>query len=188
MNFHATHFSAVSIDHFSQHFLGPYEAQDYCREQDQEDDLGYYEDGAKRTLTNEQIAMFRHSEIQTLLRERRHKRQAEISNSPELSIGIGDDDVEEGEAEDEEGRQEIGTYTQPTPTPKSTRQSKKKRRKKSQHNSTRLKHPAKPDLRKRTWDKVEEGLGRLDYDEITPDTDPSEQPRAQRRRVSYNDD
>ncbi len=38
--------------------------------------LGYYEDGTIRTLTDEQIAMFRHSEIQTLLRERRHAREA----------------------------------------------------------------------------------------------------------------
>ena len=34
------------------------------------DDLGYYPDGVKRTLTNEQIAMFRHSEIYSILRAR----------------------------------------------------------------------------------------------------------------------
>ena len=40
------------------------------------DDLGYYDDGVRRTLTDEQIAIFRHSEIQRLLRghKRRHKR------------------------------------------------------------------------------------------------------------------
>jgi hypothetical protein len=37
--------------------------------------LGYYPDGVKRTLTDEQIAIFRHSEIQTLLRERRKRRE-----------------------------------------------------------------------------------------------------------------
>jgi len=31
--------------------------------------LGYYEDGAKRTLTDDQIAIFRHSEIQTLIKQ-----------------------------------------------------------------------------------------------------------------------
>ncbi|KAK3666149.1 hypothetical protein LTR22_002813 [Elasticomyces elasticus] len=41
----------------------------------QEDDLGHYEDGTKRTLTDEQIAMFRNSEIQKLLRERRLRRE-----------------------------------------------------------------------------------------------------------------
>jgi len=43
----------------------------------QEADLGYYEDGTKRTLTADQIAMFRHSEIQRLLRERRRALQTE---------------------------------------------------------------------------------------------------------------
>lgn len=52
---------------------------------DEEDDgLGYYPDGVKRILTDEQVAMFRHSEIQTLLRELRHRREdgdaSELSN------------------------------------------------------------------------------------------------------------
>lgn len=40
-------------------------------------DLGYYEDGTRRTLTDDQIAMFRHSEIQRLLTARRHRQLAE---------------------------------------------------------------------------------------------------------------
>ena len=40
-----------------------------------DDGLGYYPDGVKRTLTDDQIAMFRHSEIQLLLRERRRRRE-----------------------------------------------------------------------------------------------------------------
>ena len=32
-----------------------------------EDDLGYYPDGAKRTLTDAQIAIFRHTELQEML-------------------------------------------------------------------------------------------------------------------------
>lgn len=31
------------------------------------DDLGYYPDGVKRTLTDEQIMMFRHSEVHRLM-------------------------------------------------------------------------------------------------------------------------
>ncbi|KAK5146580.1 hypothetical protein LTR04_001013, partial [Oleoguttula sp. CCFEE 6159] len=42
-----------------------------------DDDLGYYPDGVKRTLTDEQIAIFRHSEIQAILKVRRHLREAE---------------------------------------------------------------------------------------------------------------
>lgn len=44
---------------------------------DDEDGLGYYPDGEKRTLTDEQINMFRHSEIQTLLREKRQREEKE---------------------------------------------------------------------------------------------------------------
>ncbi len=36
-----------------------------------DDGLGWYADGAKRTLTDEQVKMFRHSEIQRLLSERK---------------------------------------------------------------------------------------------------------------------
>ncbi|KAJ5953591.1 hypothetical protein N7454_000487 [Penicillium verhagenii] len=35
-----------------------------------DEDLGYYPDGVKRTLTDEQIQIFRHSEIHALLRAR----------------------------------------------------------------------------------------------------------------------
>ncbi|KAI4200052.1 MAG: hypothetical protein LQ350_004190 [Teloschistes chrysophthalmus] len=43
--------------------------------QEQEADLGYYPDGVKRTLTDEQIAMFRHSEISRLLRQRQLQKE-----------------------------------------------------------------------------------------------------------------
>ncbi|KAK6398289.1 hypothetical protein LTR65_003369 [Meristemomyces frigidus] len=54
-----------------------------------EEELGYYEDGTKRTLTDEQIAMFRHSEIQELLRERRLEREEEEyqNRDPEVEQG-----------------------------------------------------------------------------------------------------
>ena len=48
-----------------------------------EDGLGYYPDGVKRTLTDQQIAIFRHSEIQGLLRERRRKQQHEQEQEQE---------------------------------------------------------------------------------------------------------
>ncbi|PGH03368.1 hypothetical protein GX51_04099 [Blastomyces parvus] len=44
---------------------------------DGDDDLGYYPDGTKRTLTDQQIEIFRHSEIQKLQRERRWKEMAD---------------------------------------------------------------------------------------------------------------
>lgn len=38
--------------------------------EDEDDGLGYYHDGVKRTLTDDQIAMFRHSEIYSIVRKR----------------------------------------------------------------------------------------------------------------------
>jgi hypothetical protein len=43
-------------------------AHDYTIYED-DDGLGYYEDGVKRTLTDEQIEMFRHSEMEQLIRD-----------------------------------------------------------------------------------------------------------------------
>ena len=48
-----------------------------------EDGLGYYPDGVKRILTDQQIAIFRHSEIQGLLRERRRKQQQQQEREQE---------------------------------------------------------------------------------------------------------
>jgi hypothetical protein len=50
-----------------------------------------------------------------------------------------------------------------------------------------FKQNVKPDLRKRTWDKVEAGLGNLDYDEDSAASSAPSRP-AQRRRISYDDD
>lgn len=66
-NFDQAHFSTVHHAHLSSHFLPPPPPGEVVLEDD--DGLGYYPDGQKRTLTDEQIAMFRFSEIQELLRK-----------------------------------------------------------------------------------------------------------------------
>ncbi|KAI5293886.1 hypothetical protein KEM52_005052 [Ascosphaera acerosa] len=48
---------------------------DYDDDDDDDDGLGYYADGTKRTLTDEQIYMFRHTEIQQALRRREARRR-----------------------------------------------------------------------------------------------------------------
>lgn len=62
------------------------EAEHQAFPEDEDDGLGYYADGVKRTLTDEQIAMFRHSEIETLLRERRLRLEAEAETEEEGEI------------------------------------------------------------------------------------------------------
>jgi len=52
-----------------------------------EDDLGYYPDGNKRTLTDDQIAMFRHSEIYSILRERQVLKENREADGDERSEG-----------------------------------------------------------------------------------------------------
>ena len=62
-------------------FQIPTEARSYNyqavdRDEDHnEDGLGYYPDGTKRTLTDDQIAMFRHSEIYAILRKRQIRKE-----------------------------------------------------------------------------------------------------------------
>ena len=51
------------------------------------DDLGYYPDGVRRTLTDQQVAIFRHSEIQSLLRAKRHQREMKSSESEVNPVG-----------------------------------------------------------------------------------------------------
>lgn len=80
--FHATHFPHAPAH---RHILHGVE-QDPAEELDEEEDdgLGYYSDGMKRTLTDEQIAIFRNSEIQRILRARRlRKESGDISEEGE---------------------------------------------------------------------------------------------------------
>jgi len=113
---------------------------------------------------------------------------------------VTDPIAEEGEIEDGEfdDRPILESPMLGTPTPPSLdskRQSKnkkkklKQREKKAQQDKEKgfFKQNIKPDLRKRTWDKVEAGLGNLDYDEDSAANAAPSRP-AQRRRISYDDD
>lgn len=138
-NFHEAHFSTEAIIHFADLFTAA-----GCTDQDpkvhdqgdyDEDDLGYYDDGVKRTLTDEQIEIFRHSEIEQLRRASEKKdtdgRLSDTNEEPQR--------IEKRGHADQQGQ-------------------KRKRKGKKQPVNP------KPDLRKRTWDKVEKGLDTLEYD------------------------
>lgn len=106
--FHAKHFPhAPEPEHF---LAGVHQAQEevateeYYEEED--DGLGYYPDGTKRTLTDEQIAMFRHSEIQAILRKRRLEKERREA---------GEVSEDEGEATDVPG-----AAASPAPAPATT--------------------------------------------------------------------
>ena len=101
--FHAKHFPHAPAPEHILHGVENEPAEEY--HEDEEGGLGYYEDGTPRTLTDEQIAMFRHSEIQAIIRKRRQQR--DNSNGSE-----------EGEAEEstvEETAKAGSPASQPTP-------------------------------------------------------------------------
>jgi hypothetical protein len=81
--FHAQHFPHAPAPEYILHGTEPATeaTEEYYEEYYEEDDgLGYYPDGTKRTLTDEQIAMFRHSEIHATLRKRQlRKENGELS-------------------------------------------------------------------------------------------------------------
>lgn len=83
--------------------------------------LGHYEDGSKRTLTDEQIAMFRHSEIQELLRERRLKREEEDYQQREPET------YEDDQSDNSSLEGDLVGLAKPAPKPKPKRQPPPKR-------------------------------------------------------------
>ncbi|KAK5658729.1 hypothetical protein OQA88_1538 [Cercophora sp. LCS_1] len=180
--FHDSHFSSFATDNFRAHFLCPdqlpdqgitlhepddeyfYDAEEY--EEEDDDGLGYYPDGAKRTLTDEQIAIFRHSELETLRRVRE-------------STKIKKATVPEAEPDAQLSEGEVSSTSTP---PVSLSKKKKKKRKRGKN-----KPDEEPiDLRKRTWDVVGTGLETLDYGD-EKDGVPSGERATQRRRISYDD-
>ncbi|KAK2625574.1 hypothetical protein QTJ16_004886 [Diplocarpon rosae] len=193
LSFHAAHFSRGPVSHFSEQFLGP--VGEYTEgDSFDDDDLGYYGDGVKRTLTDEQIAIFRHSEIETLLRQRRYvgEENEHMTNFKAEDTGSKanrklqnprGNDSEEGELADE-GL--ANTSTMPVSQTKQHMSRKEKKIQKAKQMGY-FKQNVKPDLRKRTWDKVDTGLGALDYDEDQGTSETALSKPAQRRRICYEE-
>ncbi|KAK4110468.1 hypothetical protein N656DRAFT_770149 [Canariomyces notabilis] len=181
--FHEAHFSKLATDHFNTHFLRPdfaaqegpaYNGADDEEYYDEEEDdgLGHYPDGVKRTLTDEQIAIFRHSELEAL---RRAKESSNNTNMNETTSTRAGEDIPHDLSE--------GEVSSPTPLVTATTR-KQKKRKRGKNNKN--KHAAEQiDLRKRTWDVVDKGLESLEYDE--EESEPSQAGAIQRRRISYDD-
>ncbi|KAI9648246.1 hypothetical protein NHQ30_002878 [Ciborinia camelliae] len=190
--FHAAHFGKSPTEYFAQQFLGP--VKDTYEEEVEDDGLGYYPDGVKRTLTDEQIAIFRHSEIQAILRKRRYAEESnETVDEHITSVTLKPDHLEEGEAEQEDGEiAENFSHPQPIgpvlPKKKSKKELKKIRKAQEAKEKGWFKQNVKPDLRKRTWDKVEKSIGSLAYDDDEGGGSSHASSSApQRRKISYDD-
>ncbi|KAH0530573.1 hypothetical protein TsFJ059_005180 [Trichoderma semiorbis] len=101
-------------------------------EEEEDDGLGYYEDGVKRTLTDEQIAIFRHSELRELRKQQEKQSQSKSEVPRDASANETDVASPHGSG-----------------APTGSRNKKKKKKK-----SKAGKQEPKPDLRKRTWDGI----------------------------------
>ncbi|TLD34215.1 hypothetical protein PspLS_01409 [Pyricularia sp. CBS 133598] len=144
--FHHKHFSETALSHFATQFLSAEDhgGADEAQYDDYDDGLGYYFDGVKRTLTDEQIEIFRHSELEA------ERRKAEKAR-----------DREDGEIEDDQAA--ALTEITSVPSGETDAKTKKKKKKKGGKGKNR-RQEVKPDLRKRTWDVVDVGMYNLDYD------------------------
>ena len=131
--------------------------------------------------------MFRHSEIQALLRDRRHAAEAG-GDEAEAAKASPVSDVEEGEVEDDA----VEHHSAPSRVIAASRTnrplSNKARKAEKAKQKGYFKQNVKPDLRKRTWDKVDIGLGTLAYDDDDGSTSKPTPSAPQRRRISYDDD
>ncbi|KAI5864699.1 hypothetical protein GGS23DRAFT_619353 [Durotheca rogersii] len=223
--FHDTHFSLAAVQLFETQFLVPTGGQDdgqywddgdaYCEEldDDYDDGLGYYPDGVKRTLTDEQIAIFRHSELESLRRsEAKATELQKVPVSPPEAAGDetaakdcpgpqnatssptsprveGPSEADGKKGDEVQEASEDGEIETdiPTLTKAEARRNKKLRTRRKKQEQRKFNPEKKPDLRKRTWDVVEAGMDGLDYDELESSGDASAAPAAQRRRISYDD-
>jgi Protein of unknown function (DUF3807) len=136
--------------------------------------------------------MFRHSEIQALLRERRRAEEAgRLTFGADSSRISAKTESEDGELEDSTPLKNTGHLESSErvalqhETEGMARVMTGGKKKWQQQKKVNLRQYTKPDLRKRTWDKVDVGLESLDYGEednsVTPPT------VQQRKRISYDD-
>ncbi|KFY05053.1 hypothetical protein O988_00311 [Pseudogymnoascus sp. VKM F-3808] len=178
-DFFTKHFSGYSKDHFATTFL----AEGLAEEED--DNLGYYEDGVKRTLTDEQIAMFRHTELETLAREKRRSDEAKADKA-DRALELEQDIAKDPRSQDTPlaGTQASNVPLVPSEAgPSLQTKPRTEDKKKKSH----FKRNIKPDLRKRTWDRVDHGLETLDYEEDIGRPSPKRNAGPQRRTISYDD-
>ena len=93
--------------HEAEHEYENYET--YADDNEYDDGLGYYPDGVKRTLTDVQIEIFRHSEVQrALLRQvRQAEAQAEAVTAAEEEIGEYGDVVVKMDVSSQDGPTDV---------------------------------------------------------------------------------
>jgi hypothetical protein len=178
--FHLTHFAGLSLP--KSFFVA--ETIETCEQPAEEDyGLGYYYDGVPRTLTNNQVTMFRHSEIESHLRQRRHRLEAEAeaaevvgTQRPEMAIAATTEAITEVSTEaatvDLSG-DEIPSET--TGDTESTRKKAKKNKGKRKQPMQKQKHQQQKD-----WQRLTQA------EEYTPNRMAREQDAVQNASVELD--
>lgn len=130
--------------------------------------------------------MFRHTEIETLLREKRKSDEAKADKEGR-ALDMERDNIE---GSGSQGTPLSGTQASNVPIIPSeagqsqqTKPSTEDKKKKKSH----FKRNIKPDLRKRTWDRVDHGLETLDYEGDVAQPSAKRNAGPQRRTISYDD-
>ncbi|KAL8955756.1 MAG: hypothetical protein Q9183_006533, partial [Haloplaca sp. 2 TL-2023] len=147
---------------------------------EEDDELGYYPDGVKRTLTDEQIKMFRDSEVYSIRRRRQVAMENAMSDRNHGPNNEGDD--EDGEVEEEiasdydNGTEDIKGLEQASPTDGHVyavnEGTHKRRRLDSSNSRTELYSKVPGNTRTargqvRELDDVVDNVGALDYGDET---------------------
>ena len=142
--------------------------------------MGYYSDGVKRTLTNEQISMFRHSEIYALLRERQVKKENKDAGFDEVSLPASptgdiivatDRIAEEGmDSDGEEDEEEEYAIFLAAEQQQMQTEAARKKRKRTDH-SSKMERSKEPTSRRLAREMDEAGADEtvLDYGDETPE-------------------
>ncbi|KAL8768181.1 MAG: hypothetical protein Q9203_004694 [Teloschistes exilis] len=158
------------------------EWQEDRQEQQQEvDDLGYYPDGVKRTLTDEQIAMFRHSEISRLLRQRQLRKENAMVDEEATTLGaqsLSSSQKVENKRNDNSGfTASVEKKDMPIPAAK---------KRKTDHDGRKRGRDTAPTSRRqaRELDDAAESIDVLDYGEESY-VKPDEKAVTGRTQVSY---
>jgi hypothetical protein len=127
--------------------------------------------------------MFRHTEIETLLKGKRRSDEAKANATLDLERETIEDpqpqDASSAGAQISETPL-IPSEARPSFSMKSSTEDQKKKK-------SHFKRNVKPDLRKRTWDQVDSGLETLDYEEDIAQPSQKRHAGPQRRTVSYDD-
>lgn len=174
--------------------MDPEQALNYCPESEElgDDGLGWYSDGVKRTLTDEQIAMFRHTELEQLMRQRRLQAEDEddddddvyeppgpdmpILNAPRLSPPVSDASSLEAEL--------FTNATARQPKPKTrTRSKKKKKARGNQSESVPFKAPLSPRSRRRNTEVPYDQRNKRKWESYIDNEDPVHGSMTHRRLV-----